>query len=110
MEAAGSVGVDLLSAVTISPAQPSPAQPSRAQAVDPNEGSGDFIEEIDAGGEVTFAHADDVAGHQDRVVVAGACSVWVVAEDAPVHLAPACEADEFDLAFEQASAAGEVED
>jgi len=54
-------------------------------------------------------HADDVAGHQDRVVVAGAGGVGVGAEDAPVNFALVSEADDFNLAFEQAFAAGEVD-
>jgi len=78
----------------------SSAQPSRVEAVEADEGCGDFVEEADPGGEGRLAHADDVAGHQDRIVVAGAGGVGVVAEDAPVHFALTCEADEFDLVFE----------
>ena len=40
---------------------PISVHPSRVEA---DEGSGEFIEEADAGGEVTVAHADDVAGDQ----------------------------------------------
>jgi len=78
----------------------------RVKAVDADEGSGDFA---DAGGEGTVADADDVACHEDRVVVAGAGGVGVKAEDAPIHLPLADETDEFGFAFEQACAACEVD-
>ena len=63
----------------------------------------------DSSGESTVARTDDVAGYEDRVVVAGADGIGVVAEDWPVHLALAGQADESDLALEQACAAGEVD-
>jgi len=85
------------------------AHPSRVEAVDANEWSGDLVEEADAGGEGTVADADDVACHEDRVVVAGAGGVGVKAEDAPIHLPLADETDEFGFAFEQACAACEVD-
>jgi len=78
----------------IGPPETTPAL-DRVEAVDADEGSCDFVEEADAGGEGTVAHADNVAGHEDRVVVAGAGGVGVIAEDAPVHFAFAGKADEF---------------
>ena len=70
------------------------AQSTREKAVDADEGSGDFVEEADKG---TIAHANDVAGHEDRLDVAGSGGVGAGAEDAPVHFALMCEADKFDL-------------
>ena len=56
----------------------------------------------------TVARVENVNGHEDRVVIAGAVGIDVVAEDAAVHFAIAREAGEFDLAFEQACAANQM--
>ena len=56
-----------------------------------------------------MADPDDFACHHDHYIIAGAGGVAVLAEDEPIHFPLACEADEFDLALEQACATSQVD-